>query len=299
MASIHDAPTGGHPGRDKTIRQTNRDFWWPAMNKWIADYMQGCAECQQAKNLTHKHRAPMYRISTPENAKPFQQIAMDLITGLPLNRPYDSILTIVDHGCSRAALFLPCAATIMGPDITQLSLDNIYRWFGLPLKMISNHDPCFTSHFGRALTAKLGIEQNLSMAFHPQTNGLAEWTNQWIEQYLRLVTGLQPNDWARWLMIAMAVHNDRINTTLNMSPNEALLEYHPIIYPNQVISMNNEAMEVRLDQMVRRCAQATAAINQALKHPDIPEDQFREGQYVWLEAANLKLPYQSSKLAPK
>ncbi len=99
---------------------------------------------------------------------------MDLITGLPMQRRYNAILTIVDHGCSRAAVFLPCADTITGPGIARLYLDHVYRWFGLPSHMISDRDPRFTSHFGKALTNKLGISQNLSTAFHPQTDGLSE-----------------------------------------------------------------------------------------------------------------------------
>src|SRR6267142_352453 len=72
---------------------------------------------------------------------------------------------------------------ITGPGITQLYLKHMYRWFGLPKKMISDRDPRFTSHFGKALLSKLSITQNLSTAFHPQTDGLSEWKNQWIEQY--------------------------------------------------------------------------------------------------------------------
>src|SRR6266478_10147822 len=121
---------------------------------------------------------------TKEGTLPFQQITMDLITGLSQHHRHNAILIIVDHGCSHAAIFLPCYDTIMGPGITQLYLDYIYRWFGLPTKMISNQDPRFTSQFRRALTEKLGIQQNLSMAFHPQMDGLSEQKNQWVEQYL-------------------------------------------------------------------------------------------------------------------
>jgi hypothetical protein len=99
---------------------------------------------------------------------------MNLITGLLPCQGFDAILTIVDQGCSRTAVFLPCATIITGPGIAQLYLDNIYCWFRLLSKIISDRDPCFTSHFGRALTKKLGIQQNLSSAFHPQTNGLSE-----------------------------------------------------------------------------------------------------------------------------
>ena len=86
---------------------------------------------------------------------PFQVVAMDLITGLPMQRGLDAILTIVDHGCSRAAIFLPCSIHISGAGVTQLYLNHIYLWYGLPRKIISNRDLRFTSHFGKALTKQL------------------------------------------------------------------------------------------------------------------------------------------------
>jgi len=175
---LHDAPTAGHPGRDETFTQVSNIYWWPGMRTSVTEYIAGCAICQQNKNVTHRKRTPLYRIPPPENALPFQQIALDLITGLPPNGPHDSILTIVDHGCSRAAVFLPCATTITGPGVAQLYFDNVYRWFGLPSKVISDRDPRFTSHFGRALANKIGAKQNLSTAFHPQTDGLSERKNQ-------------------------------------------------------------------------------------------------------------------------
>jgi hypothetical protein len=240
----HNNPTAGHPGRDETLRLTEEGYWWPFMNSWIKDYVAGCATCQQNKNIMHRPRAPLYRILSDSTALPFQQVAMDLIVALPPNGAIDSILTIVDHGCSRAALFLPCNQTIMGPGIAQLYLDNVYRWFGLPRKVISDRDTRFTSHFGRALAKKLGVDQHMSTAYHPQTDGLAEQKNQWIEQYLHLVTSAQPEDWSQWLTIATAVHNDRINSTTGMTPNEALLGYRPLLYPNQVIPSNNDGAEL-------------------------------------------------------
>ena len=109
---------------------------------------------------------------------------MDLITGLPKSNTYDAILTIVDHGCTHAALFLPCHTTITGPGIVQLYLEHVYRWFGLPTKVISDRDPRFTSHFGRGITKAIGLTQNLSTTAHPQTDGSSERANQWVEQFL-------------------------------------------------------------------------------------------------------------------
>jgi len=72
---------------------------------------------------------------------PFQQITMDLITGLLQQQGCNTILTIVNHGCSRAAIFLPCSDTIMGPGTAQLYLNHVYQWFRLPTHMISDRDP--------------------------------------------------------------------------------------------------------------------------------------------------------------
>ena len=137
----HEGAIGGYPGQDETTRRINEHYYWPGARAWIADYVKGCAMCQQNKNLTTRRKTPLYRISVPENPTPFTHIAMDLITGLPKSEGYDAILTIVDHGCSRAAFFLPCTTEITGTGIAQLYFNHLYKWFGLPTHIISDRDP--------------------------------------------------------------------------------------------------------------------------------------------------------------
>ena len=119
MHTYHDG-LAAHPGRDETVRKVLDRFCWPGGRTWIKQYIKGCAICQQNKNLTHRTKVPPYKITVPNDNSPFSQVAMDLITGLPKSQGHDSILTIVDHGCSWAALFLPCQKTITGPQITCL-----------------------------------------------------------------------------------------------------------------------------------------------------------------------------------
>ena len=137
----HDSEGGGHLGRDETMRKIQHEYLWPKAWPWIEQYIKGCAICQQNKNLTHRPWVPLFKIPVPENAPPFMQIAMDLITGLPKSWGYDAILTIVDHRCTRGALFLPCLTIITGPQIVQLYYRHVYPWFGLPKRLISDRDP--------------------------------------------------------------------------------------------------------------------------------------------------------------
>ena len=222
---------------------------------------------------------------------------MDLITRLPARQGFNAILTIINHGCSRVAVFLPCTTTISGPGITQLYLDNIYWWFRLPSKIISDRDIRFTSHFGKALTKKLGIQQNLSTAFHPQTDGLSKQKNQWIKQYLCTVTTSYPEDWSYWISMVSAIHNNQINATTGLSPNQILLGYTPILAPSETIRTDNKAAERQVKCMIEAWNQATNAINK--KAGQTPPAQYSIGDQIWLEGLHLKLPHQATKLAPK
>jgi hypothetical protein len=222
---------------------------------------------------------------------------MDLITQLPTSNRYDTILTIVDHGCTRAAVFLPCRMTVTGQEVAKLYYDNVYRWFGLPNKVISDRDPQFTSLFAKALAQQLGIKQNVSSAFHPQTDRLSEQTNQWVEQYLCLTINSAQTDWSDWLGIATMVHNNHKNATINTTPSEALLGYTPRLHPMDPPLSLNQHVEDRKQTALKRCAQAIKAINRTACQT--PPPQFQAGQEVWLEAKNLQLPFQTPKLAPK
>jgi hypothetical protein len=157
MASLHDSPLSGYPGQDETIRKTKVVYQWPGMNAWITNYIKGCAVCQQNKIRTHQGKTPLFQIGTTPHAWPFQWITIDLIIGLPTQNRKDTILTIVDQGCLRAAVILPCSTTIMGPGIAQLYLKHVYPWYRLPQKIISDRDPQFTSHFSKALASRLGL----------------------------------------------------------------------------------------------------------------------------------------------
>ena len=59
----------------------------------------------------------------------------------------------------------------MQEEAGQLLFDNLYKQFGLPDKMLSDRGPQFTAMAFRELLKLLGIKLNLTMAYHPQTDG--------------------------------------------------------------------------------------------------------------------------------
>jgi transposase InsO family protein len=122
---------------------------------------------------------------TPKQANtPFTTVALDLITDLPESHGYDCILTVTDHDCSKAAIFIPCHKTVDSEGVAALYAKKIFPHYGLPHRVILDRDPRFASKWIKELCRILGVDQNISTAYHPQTDGQSERTNQWLEQYL-------------------------------------------------------------------------------------------------------------------
>ena len=69
--------------------------------------------------------------------------------------------------------------------LSKLYVVEIVRLHGIPLSIVSDRDPRFTSHFKRSLQKALRMELNLSMAFHPQTDGQSKRVIQILVNMLR------------------------------------------------------------------------------------------------------------------
>jgi hypothetical protein len=98
---------------------------------------------------------------------PFQTISWDLITNLPKKGNFDSVLTIVDHDCSKATLFFPCQKGVNATEVATIYAQQVFPHYGVPKKIISDRDPRFTAAFARTVCMQLNIEQNISTAYHP------------------------------------------------------------------------------------------------------------------------------------
>jgi hypothetical protein len=206
-----------------------RSYEGPRLWQFIEEYIKGCAKCQESKTNLPWKKASLHPFDMAVDQGPFQYVSMDLITNLPISDRHDSILTIVDQGCSKAAKFIPCSKTINGQGIVNEYLKHLVPWFGLPKRIISDWDPWFTSHFSRTLCKNLRIQQNLSTAFHPKTDGQMEWMNAWVEQYLRPWTSSQPHIWARMLPIAEFTHNSWTHDGTQQTPHYLLTGHTPQI----------------------------------------------------------------------
>jgi hypothetical protein len=78
----------------------------------------------------------------------------------------------------------------------------------------------------------MGTTRNLSIAFHPETDGQTERTNTTLEQYLRAYCNYQQDNWKTLLPIAEFCYNNTKSGTLGVTPFYANYSYHPRFQPD-------------------------------------------------------------------
>jgi hypothetical protein len=155
----------------------------------------------------------------------WQNVAVDLITKLPISNGYDSITVIVDR-LGKGIRVVPWTKHLGGERMARIYRNHIWKNFGLPEVVISDRGTQFVEHFMWDLLKLLGLKSNTSMAYHPQTGGQTEHVNQNIEQYLRVFTNFLQDNWADQLTLAEFNHNEQVSKTTGFSPFFVTMGFH-------------------------------------------------------------------------
>ena len=267
-----------------------------------ANFVKGCATCQQMKPNTHPTTAPLMPIIS-HATRPFQQVTMDFITDLPISNGFDSIFIMVDQGLLKGVILCPCNKTINANETTKLYIDNIFIQFGLPDIIISDRGPQFASKVLNSIFEAIRVKHKMSTAFHPQTDGQTECYNQELEAYLRIYCTYKPDEWSNKLSLAQFAHNSRTHEALQKSPFELIYGTKPIALPEASEKTNSPVANDCISQLFKSRKEALAThelacikMKEKMTHYSKP---FKVNDKVWLDSKNLRIPYQSRKLALK
>ncbi|KAG2790122.1 hypothetical protein Pcac1_g1428 [Phytophthora cactorum] len=180
MYEYHDAPTAGHPGREKIYLLLTRDFYWNHQYKWVHKYVRACELCQRVKPAAIS-QAPLQPLPTPSEC--WQSISMGFVCGLlPDSKRWTGVVVFVDRKMVHLAA-VPAEVTAV--QTARLFVDMVFKHHGMPLDIVSDRDPRFTARFGQEVFTFLGTQLSMSTADHPQTEGQTERVNRVLGDLLK------------------------------------------------------------------------------------------------------------------
>lgn len=196
------------------------------------------------------------------------------------------------------AHFIPCLESTNAEELAEIFIREVWKHHGLPKKTISDRGSTFNSHFLRALYKKLDIEPGFSTAYHPETDGLAERTNQWLEGFLRSFCNYQQDDWAKWLPIAEFCHNNQENSATGKTAFETIYGTHPR-WDMTGIDSNVPEANLMEQHMQEVWDEVKASMEYHQKAEKEVRKEFKVGDKVWLVTTNIQTKRPMKKLDNK
>uniref|UniRef100_A0A8C8DEE2 Integrase catalytic domain-containing protein n=1 Tax=Oryzias sinensis TaxID=183150 RepID=A0A8C8DEE2_9TELE len=273
------------------------------MEKDVRECVAACSTCARSKSSSSAPAGLLHPLPTPD--RPWSHLAMDFVTGLPPSHGNAVILTVVDR-FSKMAHFIPLPQLPTASETANLMINHVFRHHGIPVDIVSDRGPQFTSQVWKAFCSALGATVSLTSGYHPQSNGQAERANQELEAALRCLAAQNQQDWSQFLVWIEYAHNTHPSSATGISPFEAALGYSPPLFPSQELDLAVPSVQHHLQRCQRIWTQTKAALLrtkesncQIANRRRVVGPDYQPGQRVWLSTRNIPIQASSKKLAPR
>jgi len=135
-------------------------------------------------------------------------------------------MVVVDR-FTKVAQFIGLQENMTTRDVPDAFLWEVWKLHRLPTEIISDMDARLSGQLWESLCKMLGVKRRMSTAYHPQTDGQTERTNQVLEGYLQTFVNYDQNDWYQLLPLAEHTYNNSTTNAHKMTPFVATYGFHP------------------------------------------------------------------------
>jgi hypothetical protein len=221
----HDSPFAGHRAFGSTLYAVSCRFFFMKMFTKVKEYCQSCVKCQ-AFNYSNLHgKAPLQPIVT---ARPGQIVQLDYMGPFKVSKAGNKYICLAVDAHIKYLWF---AATVSPDEIsTAVFLFNeIICKVGPVEQIMSDQGANFESNIFKHLCILIGSDKIRSSAFHPSGNGGIEIVNKVIKPNLAKYVSASHDDWDVYLGLAVNSYNNTVQSSIGMTPSEALFNRPPVL----------------------------------------------------------------------
>ncbi|XP_063963929.1 uncharacterized protein LOC135156194 [Lytechinus pictus] len=232
LSLAHEAPLAGHLGVYKTREKILSHFFWPGLQKDVANYCRNCHVCQVVGKPNQKIPvAPLKPV--PAFDEPFARIIIDCVGPLPRTKAGNEFLFTIMCASTRYVEAIPLRR-ITANNVSK-ALIKFFTTVGLPRTVQSDQGSNFMSKVFKQVLGQLGIEHVVSSAYHPESQGALERCHQTLKNMLKSYCLETEKQWDEGIPLLLFALRESVQESLGFSPFQ-LVYGHEVRGPLRLLS---------------------------------------------------------------
>jgi hypothetical protein len=226
LREMHENPTGGHLGMNRTYERIKLFVSWPGMKQEIEEYVRRCEVCQKNKITQNKTKMPLQITTTPDVV--WEKCSLDIVGPLTTTVDGNKYLLTFQDELSKFTLAVPIQQQDAGT-VAKAFVGEVVLKFGIPQVLLTDQGSNFLSELFANMCKLLKIKRIKTTAYHPQSNGALERTHRVLVEYLRCYISEDQTNWDKWIPYATFVFNTTPHTSTGFTPHELMFGRKPNI----------------------------------------------------------------------
>nr|GEX58988.1 reverse transcriptase domain-containing protein [Tanacetum cinerariifolium] len=181
----HEGPTGGHHGANLTAKKVfDVGFFWPTIYKDAHNLIKSCDICQRQRKISQRNEMPQNVIQVYEIFYVYEAKV------LPKNDAH----------------------------VVVKFLKSLFARFGTPRAIISDRETHFSNDKFVKVMSKYVVTHRLATAYHPQTSGQVEVSNQGMKRIIKRTVRENRASWSEKLDDALWAFRTAYKTPIGCTP---------------------------------------------------------------------------------
>ena len=214
LSALHDAPSAGHLGVNKTVERVRERFYWYGLQHDVEDWCRQCEKCARRKSPQAMARAPLVS-SCP--GYPFERIALDIMGPMPTTESSNKYILVVGDYFTKwkEAFAIPNQEA---KTVAEKLVKEVISRYGAPEKIHSDQGRNFEAQLFQEICVLFNMDKTRTSPYHPESDGMVERMNRTLQNMLAKYVSDHQRDWDEHLPLMMMAYRSSVHASTQYTP---------------------------------------------------------------------------------
>ena len=249
LSALHDAPSAGHLGVNKTVERVRERFYWYSLQNDVQDWRWQCEKCARRNSPHATARVPLVS-SCP--GYPFKRIALDIMGPMPTTESGNKYFLVVGDYFTKwkEALAIPNQEA---KTVAEKLVKEVISRYGAPEKIHSDQGRNFKAQLFQEICVLFNMDKTRTSPYHLESDGMVKQMNRTLQDMFAkysMCLIISWHDWDEHLLLIMMAYRSSVHASMQYTPSY-LLFGHEVRLPVDVMFRRHSNHDPEVSDYVR------------------------------------------------